>query len=376
MKRIVVPCLLLGAAAQLHAAEVVNCRRDSMGRLFGNYNAVQEQVYGGCVIRFLPYGTGVRVVPIGNNGGNRTSRFTSIGPASIRLQLFGAADNTLAGGKRGRQEVSNCFLTSTEFSKLPAQEQAFREEARDIYRDCAQKSPRHVDLGFTLRFNDTPDAPYTRWDAIVAQFHAVDDKDLYCKPYSTRDAATCNQNSGEIGRSARNVQAYRALIQAGARFEGSVQPPLSFRFKDGYFSIVATSSLTDSHNQPTRYSAAAGCNVRVNTARVGETKRCADTGKTVTVLYREKLGEGVIRPNEPINFRVLLKWPTLEDTSSYVVIFASPTSRAPQYVVADLSTPLGSYNDQFPYFKAGVYRQNGNATPVSVDLVDLINHDS
>jgi len=372
MKRIVLPCLLLGAAAQLHAAEVVKCRIDIERRMFGNYNAVQEQVYGPCVMRPTPQTGGLRVVPIGNNGANKTSRITFL-DQGIRLQLFGITDNTLAGGKRGRQEVSTCFLTPAEFDKLPAQEQAFREEARDIYRDCAQKSPRYVDLGFTLRFNNTPDAPYTKWDAIVAQFHAVDDKDLYCKPYSTGHANTCNRNSGEIGRSPRNVQAYQALIREGARFEGSVQPPLSFRFKDGYFSIVATSSLTDSHNQPTRYSAAAGCNVRVNDARVGETKRCGDTGKTVTVLYREKLGEGVIRPNEPISFRVMLKWPTLEDASSYVVVFASPTSGVPRYIVADLSAPLGSHNDQFPYFKAGVYRQNGNETPVSVDLINLTN---
>lgn len=371
MKRILLPCLLLGAATPLHAAEVAQCRVDGHRRLFGNYNAVQEQVYHRNCVRYFRPGTRweVQVVPIGNNGKGKASRYSF--HQGLRLQLFGAQDNTLANGKRGRQEVSNCFLTPAEFGKLSPQEQAFREAAHDIFRDCAQKSPRQIDLAFTLRFNDSPGAPYTNWDAIVAQFHAVDDKDLYCKPYSTRDANSCNRNSGEIGRSPRNAQAYNDLIKQGARFEGSVQPPLSFRFKDGYFSLVATSSLTDAHNQPTQYSDATGCNVRVNTVRVGETRRC-DNGKTVTVLYREKLGEGVIRANVPMEFRVRVKWPTLQDPTSSLTVMATPPGGRPVELVRDSIVPLGSHNDQFPYFKAGVYRQNGNTTPVSVDVVDLL----
>ncbi len=105
--------------------------------------------------------------------------------------------------------------------------------------------------------------------------------------------------------------------------------------------------------------------------RVGETKRC-DSGKTVTVLYREKLGEGVIRANVPMEFRVRVKWPTLRDTSSSLTVMATPPGGRSVDLVRDSIAPLGSHNDQFPYFKAGVYRQNGNTTPVSVDVVDLL----
>lgn len=374
MKWILVSCLTMGAAIPAHAVKVANCRVDDKLQLYGNYNAVQSQAYeDSCVRAFRPSTKwSMTVVPIGNNGKGKESRISLRN--GIRLQLFGAEDNTLADGKRGRQEVSTCYLTPKEFYRLSDEERAFREVAHDVYRGCAQRSPRDIELDVTLRFNDSPEAPYTKWDAIVAQFHAVDDKDLYCAPFSARDADTCNQNSGVLGRSIRNQWEYKQLVKEGVRFEGSVQPPLSFRFKDGFFSIVATSSLTDGLNQPSRYSPAAGCNVRVNSARVGETRRCADIGKTVTVLYREKLGQGYLRANETITFRVKVKWPAWEDKSSLVSVMVKLPDSAATYLVPDSTAPIGSFNDEYPYFKAGVYRQNGSAAPVSVDLIDLVKH--
>lgn len=341
-------------------------------QLLGNYSSIQNHPYQqNCVIRTDSNRLAPQLVPIGKSSLDGVSRITLNGDNSILLRLGGASDNALAGGKRGRQEVSNCFLLDQEFNTLPMEEQAFRFLASDVPRNCSQASGRYVGYSYDLRLDDTPTTPASTWDAIVMQLHALDDKDRYCMPYKSTDRDTCNQHNGVLGKSARNPAAYTALVNNGAVFEGNNQPPLSFRVKEGYFSIVATSNLKDPTGRITPFSAKQPCNVRVNDAAIEQVHQCADTGKTITVLYREKL-EKVLTPNRYTRFRVQVKWPTEADPTSTVRVETLDTdNKVINVLVDDSTTAIGAINDQFPYFKAGIYRQNSNAIATTVRLANL-----
>jgi hypothetical protein len=190
-------------------------------------------------------------------------------------------------------------------------------------------------------------------------------------PRNPADAARCDKHTGVIGQSPRNAQAYNALLNNGAVFEQGVQPALSFRLKAGYFSIVATSSLRDSKNEITRFRTQQPCVGPVNELQVNQVKHCADSGKTLTVLYRERM-VNILPVHQYRRFRVQVKWPTEADLASSVrVELLDTNNKVLKVLVQNDTVPISSIDDQFPYFKAGIYRLNHNAVPTNVRIANL-----
>lgn len=342
--------------------------------LRGNYVAIQTHPYQqNCVIRTDASRLAPQLVPLGRSSTDGLSRVALGSDNSIVLSLGGARDNTLAGGKRGRQEVANCFLPEAEVARLSSEERDFRFAAADMARNCAQASSRYAAYSFDLMLDDTPTTPAATWDALIMQLHSVDDKDRYCIPNNPAQPQLCNQHNGALGKSRRNAAAYQAMADNGAVFEGSIQPPLNFRVKAGYFSITASSSLRDPNGHITPFSSKKACSVRVNEIPVGQVNRCNDTGKTITVLYRAPL-QAVLPPLRYTRFKVQVKWPTTEDPTSTVrVETLDNDNKVSGVLVNDSTAPLGAIDDQFPYFKAGIYRQNGNTVTTNVRLANLRN---
>lgn len=348
-----------------------------MGWIVGSYNATQTQDYDpSCVFHFRKPTHGLSVALIGNNHQGKAARTAVLpGPGEvdvIDMLLQDASDNTLADGRRGRQEVTACFLTSDQFKALSAQEQAFRRAANDIYKGCAPQGREAMFYNFTLSFaGGNPE----RMDAIVMQMHSVNDKDKYCVPNRAQDRDICTETIGKVTtlspRTEQNyLQTKKAIEPLGGTFESGGHPPLSFRVKDGMFSIVATSSMTE-------FTPAKSCVQAVNTAEVGKTKTCADTGKTTTVLFRRKMTEDFMPAQGELSFAVFVEWSRrqvnagkVEVTPGQVIVYYQPPGQAKMRLV-DQRLIIGTGDAEPPYFKAGVYRQNGNAEPTLVRLKDL-----
>lgn len=359
------------------APEIATCTIDAQGGMKGSYNAIQGQAYNpSCILKTA---SGLYVVPIGNNAGSipRVTLLAQGGQAtlnkfdSIELQLFGAEDNTL--GKRGRQEIASCFITEEEFKKLPEGEQQFRRKSSDFYHGCQQQGRRTDSYDFYIKFNSTPQANYKNWDMIFAQMHAQNDKNRYCIPGTGIASDICNQNNGRVATIERTVAAYDQALRAGGIFEADLQPPISFRLKDGYFSIVLFSSLVDAAGNKTRFSPGKNCSQNVNKAEVGKVKKCSETGATTTVAWRQALDE-TMPANEYIYFRINVTWPDFNDNlpARLNISYQNPVTGQMKELVNDNGTiPFGAYDDAFPYFKAGVYRQNGNIIPTAVELYNL-----
>lgn len=378
MKKYILLALFLPMCSLYAAVEVPTCSIDGDGNLTGSYNAIQQQAYSSSCEILFKSSTTSKVVPIGNNGGGTTSRIQLLpSPDSegainrIVMKLFGAEDNTLANGKRGRQEVASCYITEAEFNALPQEEQAFRRKSNDFYRGCAHSTEREVTYDFYLKLNDPSEENYAHWDSIIMQLHALNDKDLYCLPNDGVSADICNSNNGTIDAVARTVDSYNAKQNEGAVFEKNVQPPLSFRIKEGYFSIVATSGLTDAEGASSTFTPTKTCSLKVNSATVGKTKVCKETGKTTTVLYRNEI-KNILPPNTYTAFRISVIWPSMEDNRKLLKIAYMNPSSGFWEVLADTSktsVPFGTYDSAYPYFKAGVYRQGGNSIPTTVELL-------
>lgn len=364
-----------------HAVEFPSCQINEATReVTGNYNAVQAQAYEpSCQFNLAAPGQSapVLVVPIGNNKGGLASRIRYSSTASgnsIEMRLEGATDNTLSEGQRGRQEVASCFISTGDFLELPESEQQFRRMASDYYRDCTQRSGREVVYEFSLKLHDNLSEPtFQDWDSIVMQLHALNDKDIFCIPNPETPADQCNQHNGTLGRVERTPQAYEQQLQAGAIFEKDLQPPVSFRLKDGNFMIVITSSLVDANGAWSSFSPGKNCSLNLAKATVGQLKSCPETKKTIALLYRAPLGEAPLPLNEFIRFRVSVKWPA---TASFnyrlkVETIDPYTGQTTTLVDNDNALPFSSHDDLYPYFKAGVYRLNGNATPMTVTLKNL-----
>lgn len=361
--------LLIGSS---HAAtEIASCTVDSNGKMKGTYNAIQGQAYQPSCIISAP--KGLTVVPIGNSSGTVPRiKLESVNNVSlIGLQLFGAKDNTL--GKRGRQEIASCFITEDKFKKLPTEEQQFRRKSSDFYHGCQQQGKRTELYDFYIKFNSTAQADYKKWDMIFAQLHAQNDKDRYCIPNAGIASDICNQHNGKVATVNRTVAEYDKALRAGGVFEADLQPPISFRLKDGYFTINLFSSLVDATGRKTMYSPGKNCSLNVNNAKVGRIRKCADTGATTTVAYRQALDE-TMPANKYIFFRIEVTWPSFHDNQASklkVSYMNLQTNKLQELVNIKGTIPFGIYDDAFPYFKAGVYRQNGNTVPTSVDIYSL-----
>ena len=289
------------------------------------------------------------------------------------MSLQDATENSLSNGRRGRQEVANCFISAHAFYNLPAEEREFRQMANDYYRSCIRTSGREITYTFSLKLEDSTSTPtFQNWDSIVMQLHALNDKDHYCMPRHGTPATTCNQHNGTLGRAERNPQSYTRLRDAGAVFEKDLQPPVSFRLKGGHFMIVVNSSLVDANGTPTTFSPAQKCNQNLTSAMLGIEKTCLPIGKTTAVLYRAALGQPPLPLNAFIHFRVSIKWPDMRDTSYRLKVETlDPFTAQPTLLVDNTTVRFGSYDDLYPYFKAGVYRLNSNATPMKVTLQNL-----
>lgn len=362
--------------------DIASCKIDSKGRLTGNYNAIQAQAYeNSCILQALnDTSQKLFVVPIGNSSGSKSrvilknekdsneNAFTS-----IELKLFDKKDNTL--GTRGRQEIATCFISKTQFDYLPEKEKNFRAATSDFYQGCSQKSNRTEAYEFEMKFNSDEKNNYKKWDVIVAQLHAQSDKTRYCIPYEdTTPKEICNQDNGRVATIERTVDAYNKAIAEGGVFEANLQPPVSFRLKDGYFSIVLFSALDDKNGDKTRFSPAKNCSINVNKAVVGKTKKCQETGKTTTVVFRAPLGQD-FPANQFIPFKIEVTWPSYKgyNDSSLKVSYKNPKTGANEELVNILGDNInfGTYDDSYPYFKAGVYRQNNNIVPTSVEVKNL-----
>lgn len=346
----------------------------------GNYNAIQVQAYTpSCQFNIgAPQDSeGLYVVPIGNNRGGHESRvrYFAAGTSarSIEMSLQDATDNSLSHGGRGRQEVANCFVSAQAFYELPAEEREFRQLASDYYRSCTRTSGREITYTFSLKLEDSTSTPtFQDWDSIVMQLHALNDKDHFCMPHHGTPAMTCNQHNGRLGRVGRNPQSYTRLRDAGAVFEKDLQPPVSFRLKGGHFMIVVSSSLVDANGTPTTFSPAQNCSQNVTRAMLGIEKTCHATGKTTAVLYRAALGQPPLPLNTFIHFRVSVKWPDMRDASYRLKVETlDPLTAQPTLLVDNTTVRFGSHDELYPYFKAGVYRLNSNATPMKVTLQNL-----
>jgi hypothetical protein len=370
VNKIIIVISLLISGYTYAAPEIATCHITD-AELFGTYNAIQEQAYAeNCILSFSSPNS-LKVVPIGNNGNGESSRITltpaidTQGNDAVAMKLNGTEDDTLAGGTKSREEIATCFITQEEFNALSEDEKSFRRVAGDFYRGCAQSHGREVAYDFYLDIIDSTEHPYTQLDSIIVQLHAMNDKQRYCIPNSGTPKETCDQSTGTLGSVERNAAAYNDKLAEGAVFETSIQPPLSFRLKDGFFSIVATSSLKDPTGNIIDFSPSKICSININNVNIGEVKACNETGKTSTVLYREKLGNGVIAANEYMHFRISIKWPSKEDNDKLIKIEYLPKAdpMASVILVDDSDTPFGTFDDEYPYFKAGVYRQNANAIP-------------
>lgn len=378
MKKYMLFFTILTSFNAFSAAEVPTCTTDSTGNIVGNYNAIQQQAYNSsCEIQFAAVPNN-KVVPVGNNGGGTTSRI-KIAPypapegltTNITMKLNGPEDNTLSNGKRGREEVASCYITDSEFNALSADEQAFRRVSNDFYRGCAQATGRAATFSFYLRFDDTSANPYQTWDSIVMQLHAQNDKDRYCIPGEGIPQNICNANNGTVNTVTRSAEAYNAVLAQNGVFEKDIQPPLSFRIKDGYLAIVATSGLTDANNNPTEFTPSKTCSIDVINAVVGKPKYCPDTGKTSTVVYRSQL-DPKFPSNTYIHFNVSVIWPKQESNDQRLKVeYTHPTDGTNETLVDTNTTPFtfGTYDNAYPYFKAGVYRQNSNGIPTTVRLL-------
>lgn len=66
------------------------------------------------------------------------------------------------------------------------------------------------------------------------------------------------------------------------------------------------------------------------------------------------------------------KWPDIRDASHRLKVETlDPFTAQPTLLVDNTTVRFGSYDDLYPYFKAGVYRLNSNATPMKVTLQNL-----
>ena len=134
--------------------------------------------------------------------------------------------------------------------------------------------------------------------------------------------------------------------------------------------LVATSSMTE-------FTPAQPCVQAVNTAPVGKTKTCADTGKTSTVLFRRKMTPDFMPAQAELPFAIFVEWSRrqvnggkVEITPGQVIVYYRPPGQA-EIRLVDQRLIIGTGDVEPPYFKAGVYRQNGNAEPTLVRLQDL-----
>lgn len=359
------------------AAEFPECRVDGVGDLSGNYSAIQQQAYdASCILNVAgPQQPAVNVVPIGRSGGLKASAnytASSEDGGTVRMQLNGDEDNTLSDGLRGRQEVAACFVSKDEFLGLSEQEQSFRRIAHDFYRSCSQATNRSVIYEFGLILRDENKDQFADWDSIVVQLHAVNDKGHYCIPGNSDQKSTCNRSSGVLGWVNRLAADYQERLGAGAVFETDLQPPISFRVKGGDFYIVLAGSLFDENGTPSSFSPGKSCSVNLDRAKVWQVKTCADTGKTSVVAYKAALGTDLLPLNKVINFKMSVTWPVMYDPHYHLrVAVVDEETRQLTMLVDNESVPFGSYDAVFPYFKAGVYRQNGNITPQVVILKGL-----
>jgi len=279
--------------------------------------------------------------------------YDNYGSGYAEMYLRGAEDNTLAKGKRGRAELSDCFAIFQTFSGLTAEEQAFRRVARDVDNFCRRSldvEPR-VAYQFSIELVDTPEGPVSQWDAIVTQWHNHPDRNLY------------KTKKGDIQYlKDRTAADYANVLRKGGVFEAGIQPPLSFRIRDNYFYILATSHL--SIFSPTGQN----CHLNLQTAPIGITKSCpisdpsGSTPKTISLLHRSKIGE-FLKVNEVANFEVRVHWSTIYNRKANLTILLNGKP-----LVSNWNGYMGTDDQNFPYFKAGVYRLNGNAVPTRVRL--------
>lgn len=360
---------------EVNAPATAKCRSE-MGWVLGSYNATQTQDYDpSCVFQFFGEPGGLPVALIGNSHGGKQSRMAPLpGMGQVKvidMYIGGAQDNTLADGRRGRQEVTTCFTTSAQFAALSHEEQGFRRAAKDVYRGCGPQGREKIVYNFGLSIV----GDMSKMDAIVMQMHPVNDKDKYCVPRDKKDREICTESNGMVAvLSPRTAQNYddtlKRITPLGGGFESGGQPPLSFRIKDGFFTINATSSMR-------QFTALKPCLQAVNKAPVGQVKRCADTGKTSTVLYRRAITPDFMPARKQWSFIVLVSWsknewsggtfgPTL---GTVHVEYFRPDGA--WEVLADQNLVIGSADAEAPYFKAGIYRQNANAEPVHVRLTEL-----
>jgi len=345
------------------ATSTAVCQVDSeTGSLTGNFGSPTRTDYDlSCIFTLgksnKPGQKSIPIVPVGNsktNFGPRVVLKPATGSAdseNVTVQLYGADDNTLSRG-RGRIEVSDCFISNADFHRLSPQEQQFRIRAHAVYEGCRGELGRQQDRGFEFRLRVYNESPNDNWDAIIAQWHNIPQSDLY-------------KLDGQVHTlTERTVAAYEEKIKAGADFEEGIQPPLSFKIKEGKFLIIANSSLQ-------QFSPKGGnCHVG-NNAEVGITKECGQ-GKTATLLYRSAVSE-VFTPGKSTNFSVETHWPASAGEAGKVKVVA--TNNNVTKTLVNWSGRIGTLDAGiYPYFKAGIYRHNMNGTHTKVRIVDLVTY--
>lgn len=204
------------------------------------------------------------------------------------------------------------------------------------------------------------------------QLHVMNDKHLYCDRSRHGDKDLCDAND-PLGLVAPGVSAgaLASMAAQGLRREAGLSPPISFRIAGGRFMILGADATQDRYGQKTVFGTARPCARKLADLAVGATWTCLDSGKRLSKWYEERLGSGLIAAHQDLRFRVYVRWPTVGDDRRRLRVELWRGDRH-QVLVDDSRLPFGSLDNQFPFFKAGIYRQNGNAVPMSVVVKQVL----
>lgn len=307
------------------------------------------------------------------------------GKPSYRFELK-KEDNTLSGYSKGetkgRAELSYCYATHSDFSKLPDSVYQNEQKMKTVYHYGKGSCSQGASMSYTFSIF-VPQSLSPNISTIFAQWHGMPSRTLVSDPngkimrlsteeFLRLDSLMIFKKNIGYHKIKRTNKKGKTIYQAGQPngwlIEQGGYPPLAFGFSNGFFYIKANSDRKWLSDKTDR------CNA--NPAKVEIMQPVTSTYKSSTIAYKMPFKDF---PKDCwITFHVDVDWTKYGKEQENIitpgnlnVVMTYANTKGTiihQNIVDHKDILIGRNDEEGYYFKFGIYRVGNSTEPVCYNL--------